>query len=103
MAAESVVAGEHRLGIREGSEQKVRIYRVFIHHSYNSKTVANDIALLKLRNELRFDKYTQPACLPEKSKCDHFETNVFATIMPIIANFFVVELNNISGFFRKNE
>merc|ERR1719315_246852 len=62
-----IVAGEHKLRKTEGSEQTVRIGRVYVHPKYNRRTMLNDIALLKLSQDLRLDSYTQPACLPKKA------------------------------------
>merc|ERR1712198_747541 len=60
-----IVAGEHNLRYTEGSEQKIYVERHFTHPSYGSRSQKNDITLLKLSQDLRFDSYTQPACLPK--------------------------------------
>jgi secreted trypsin-like serine protease len=60
-----IVAGEHNLRYGEGSEQKIAVAQHFTHPSYG-RGQANDITLLKLSQDLNFDKYTQPACLPKK-------------------------------------
>jgi len=60
-----IVAGEHDLGYTDGSEQKISVVRNFNHPQYDSKTSKNDICLLELSQDLRFDSYTQPACLPK--------------------------------------
>lgn len=63
----SIVAGDHVLGYTEGSEQKVKVVRHFTHPRYGGRNQHNDITLLKLAQDLHFDKYTQPACLPKKA------------------------------------
>merc|ERR550534_41399 len=59
-----IVAGEHRFNYNEGSEQTVKVIRDIVHPRYG-RDMSNDIALLKLEHDLRFDSYTQPACIPE--------------------------------------
>jgi len=65
-----IVAGEHNLGMNEGSEQKIQVKKAFVHPQYNDRTTENDIALIQLAQELTFDDYTQPACLPKKATED---------------------------------
>ena len=60
-----IVAGEHNLGLTEGSEQKIQVKKAFVHPAYNDRTTENDICLLKLTSELNFDDYAQPACVAE--------------------------------------
>lgn len=45
---------EHDLSYRDGTELEYRIYKNVVHKDYNSDTVDNDIALLKLPVEVRF-------------------------------------------------
>merc|ERR1712179_21954 len=59
-----IVAGEHNLRYIDGSEQKISVVRHFTHPQYGAGQ-KNDICLLKLGQDLRFDSYTQPACLPK--------------------------------------
>jgi len=60
-----IVAGEHNLRYSDGSEQKIYVQKHFTHPQYGSRSQKNDITLLKLSQDLRFDSYTQPACLPK--------------------------------------
>jgi len=46
--------------------QKVDVLRLVMHEMYNKDAHENDIAILKLDKSLIFNKYVQPACLPEK-------------------------------------
>ena len=46
--------------------QKVDVSRLVMHEMYNMDTSENDIAILELDKSLIFNKYVQPACLPEK-------------------------------------
>jgi len=61
----TIVAGEHKLHRSEGSEQEIQVIQHIIHPQYGYKNQQNDIALLKLAQEIHFDRYTQPACLPK--------------------------------------
>eukprot|EP00794_Sanderia_malayensis_P018883 gene18883-20784_t len=58
--------GEHNKRTNEGREQVISLAKVIIHESYNRKTLANDIALLKLSKPATYNKYVRPACLPDK-------------------------------------
>merc|ERR1712198_306237 len=60
-----IVAGEHNLRYSEGSEQKIYVQKHFTYPQYGPRSQKNDITLLKLSQDLRFDSYTQPACLPK--------------------------------------
>jgi len=59
----TIRVGEHNRNSNEGSEQTVRVSRVVKHPSYNPRTMDNDIAMFKLAQPVRFNKYVQPACL----------------------------------------
>ena len=59
----------------EGSEKKVMIEKIINHPDYNSRTLNNDIALIKLKEkvELKFTPLETPdkigvVCLPEAMK-----------------------------------
>ncbi|XP_050544251.1 transmembrane protease serine 9-like [Daktulosphaira vitifoliae] len=45
----------------------VPVEKVLIHEEYNSRTHANDIAVLKLKNSISFNSLIQPICLPISS------------------------------------
>ena len=45
--------------------QKVYIEKVIIHENYNTNTIDNDIAILKLKTPLKFNDNVRPACLPQ--------------------------------------
>jgi len=63
-------AGDHRLSNTDGSEQTIAVDKAFVHPQYNDDTTHNDIALIKLAQELTFDDYVQPACLPVEADED---------------------------------
>ncbi|XP_065071932.1 plasminogen-like [Rhopilema esculentum] len=70
-----VVLGEHDRTLDEGSEKKVMIEKIINHPDYNSRTLNNDIALIKLKEkvELKFTALDTPdkigvVCLPEAMK-----------------------------------
>ncbi|XP_078247576.1 coagulation factor VII [Pogona vitticeps] len=56
--------GEHRINQEDGSEQERRVAEMIIHEKYSSKSVDNDIALLKLASPVNFTDYVVPICLP---------------------------------------
>ncbi|KYB26592.1 Transmembrane protease serine 9-like Protein [Tribolium castaneum] len=40
------------------------IQEVTVHKQYNTRTIQNDIALIKVRRQIRFTEYIKPICLP---------------------------------------
>ena len=62
-----VRVGDFRHDQREDSEQDQAVVNVHTHQEYKPGIRANDLALLLLKYDLRFDDYTQPACLPAPS------------------------------------
>lgn len=60
-----VVAGEHNLKKKEGTEQEREIAEFIRHPGYTDDANINDIALLRLKTPLDFGSMVQPACLPK--------------------------------------
>lgn len=58
--------GEHDMFSSEGSEENYQAERVVMHSQYNPRTLDNDIALIKVKKPIQFNKYVQPVCLPSK-------------------------------------
>ena len=59
--------GEHNTWVTgEKLEKKVRVASIFIHESYNRRTVSNDIAVLELAAHVNLTVFT-PACLSKTS------------------------------------
>ncbi|XP_035025933.2 vitamin K-dependent protein C [Hippoglossus stenolepis] len=48
----------------EGTEMMLKVIETFKHPNYNSRTVDNDIALLRLETPAQFSNYIIPVCLP---------------------------------------
>ncbi|CAL4090547.1 unnamed protein product, partial [Meganyctiphanes norvegica] len=59
--------GEHDLATPEGTEREYKVAEAVIHPKYDSTTVDNDVALLKLPVALKpGDSLASPACVPEQ-------------------------------------
>ena len=58
-----VVVGEHNRDEWEGTEVTHDVELVYEHHKYNSYTNDNDLALLKLKEPIRFNLQVAPLCL----------------------------------------
>ena len=58
--------GEHDWNKKEGSEKEITVKKIVRHSGYNRRTLSNDIALLQLDQEVKFNAYVKPVCLPEK-------------------------------------
>ena len=61
-----VVVGQHSRVESESSKRTHRIEEIIMHPKYDKPTTNNDIALLKLKIPIRFNKNVTPICLPEK-------------------------------------
>lgn len=42
--------------------------QLYLHPGYNRNTVANDIALIHLKDPIRFNDHVRPVCLPKSSE-----------------------------------
>jgi len=72
-----IVSGEYNLHHKEGSEQNIQVSQIYCHSGFNPRLKMrdpgyhdNDICLLKLSQDLKFDQFTQPACLPKIANKD---------------------------------
>ena len=64
--SKSTRVGEHDTKKKEGSETDYKVKKVFQHPGFDKPTTLNnDIAVLELEKPIQFNKYVQPACLPE--------------------------------------
>jgi len=63
----TVRVGEHDRVKLEGSEADYRVKEVYQHPEYQHPSpLNNDIAVLELVRPIRFNKYVQPVCLPDR-------------------------------------
>ncbi|XP_020912717.1 trypsin [Exaiptasia diaphana] len=62
-----VTAGEHNLRKDEGDEQEMDIDKIIKHPDFNTNTVDYDIALLKLKTNIKYDDNVRPICLQSQS------------------------------------
>ncbi|XP_042866319.1 chymotrypsin BI-like [Penaeus japonicus] len=63
-----VVLGGHDLKKNKGSQQIRAVNKTYIHPDYSKKIViVSDIAILKLKKKIKFNKYVQPDNLPKTS------------------------------------
>merc|ERR1712107_630714 len=72
-----VIVGEHNVcdGNPQGSPNEggklIKVKKMTLHPDYNSRTIDNDIAVLKLAEDLTFTKKIKPACLPSSETKDY--------------------------------
>ena len=58
--------GEYDFNDSANDEKTFSLSSMKIHEAYNAKTYENDIAILKLSQDVQFGNNIQPACLPEQ-------------------------------------
>lgn len=63
-----VTLGEHNRDENEGSEQVIDVEWIQNHEDYEEGVDQNDIAILFLKEEAKYTKWVQPACMPEKNE-----------------------------------
>ncbi|KAH3734749.1 hypothetical protein DPMN_041195 [Dreissena polymorpha] len=61
-------AGQPRRNTFSLYEQELYPAELFLHSGYNSLTVVNDIALIRLNSSIRFNDHVRPVCLPKSPK-----------------------------------
>ncbi|XP_078373762.1 serine protease 1-like isoform X3 [Oculina patagonica] len=59
-----VTAGEHDVHEKEGYEQLIPIDKIIKHPDYDSYSFDYDVALVKLKNPIKFSINVRPVCLP---------------------------------------
>ncbi|XP_053306166.1 trypsin-like [Spea bombifrons] len=65
--------GEHNIAVSEGTEQFINSVKVIRHSGYNSRTLDNDIMLIKLASPATLNSYVNTVALP--SSCASSGTN----------------------------
>ncbi|CAK9294624.1 unnamed protein product [Gordionus sp. m RMFG-2023] len=59
-----ILVGSHNLLDRDDGSEIIEIAGIHIHPDWNRKILKNDIALIKLKKPIKFNKKIQPICLP---------------------------------------
>ncbi|XP_077967718.1 trypsin-like [Styela clava] len=61
-----VILGEHNITTFSGNQRMSNIASIRRHKKFNAVNYDHDIALLKLKNPVIFNKHISPACLPDQ-------------------------------------
>ncbi|RVE42892.1 hypothetical protein evm_012447 [Chilo suppressalis] len=59
----NVILGKYNLAGGDIAPQEREIYQIIVHQNFDVRTLNNDIALLKLKSEVVYTDYVQPACV----------------------------------------
>ena len=66
-----VVLGEHNLDVVERTEMIVGVRSIIVHERYSDETSDNDIAVLRLEKDIRYNAYIKPVSLPSRDVADN--------------------------------
>ena len=58
------MTGEHDVRVVEGNEQIIPIDTIILHPKFNRLTLDYDVALIELKNPIKFNSNVRPVCLP---------------------------------------
>ena len=61
----TVVTGEHDLLSSSGKERTYNVEQIFIYPGWNAAALDGDAALVKLTEDIVYNAYTRPVCMPE--------------------------------------
>ncbi|XP_048845592.1 vitamin K-dependent protein C [Brienomyrus brachyistius] len=67
----SVRLGEYDRTIKEGTEVTLAVAETISHPNYNTESVDNDIALLRLASPVSYTTYIAPVCLPSHNLAEN--------------------------------
>lgn len=63
----NVTLGAHNIKEREKTQQVIPVVKIIPHPAYNSKTISNDIMLLKLKSKAKRSSAVKPLNLPRRN------------------------------------
>lgn len=63
----SVVIGDHTRNAANSVRRSLDVESIHVHEQYNSRTLINDIALIKVVQTIAFSADLQPVCSPDRS------------------------------------
>lgn len=72
--------GDHSLTRKEKSEQTVLPEHIYVHPNFNGSSYMNDIALVKLRNDVTLGKFVRTVCIPRKDEGDFAVTSKYGIV-----------------------
>lgn len=70
--AVSIVVGEYDSSAASSVRVKLDVASIFVHESYNSRTMQNDVSLIKVATPITFTEDIQPICAPEPTDDYHY-------------------------------
>lgn len=74
-----IVAGEYDDSVSTSSERQTKQIAQIIRHTGFTPDFNNDITLLELKNDLEYNEYVQPICLPQDTSDLYVDVNAFVS------------------------
>jgi secreted trypsin-like serine protease len=72
--AYTITTGRHNLGQPSGNEQTITAEQIFVHEQYNSETIMDDIAIIRLSRPVQISETANVICLPGPLANDEGDT-----------------------------
>ncbi|XP_060607061.1 prostasin-like isoform X2 [Ruditapes philippinarum] len=63
-----VFVGKHHTNVKDKNEQSYTISKFIPHERFDRNTLMNDIALIVLKEPIKFNPYVRPICLPQMNQ-----------------------------------
>ena len=67
-----VVVGKHNITQMESTQSTHELEKIYEHPEYNTVTKNNDLALLKMKERIKFTREVSPVCLPDSEDLLHY-------------------------------
>ncbi|XP_013147107.1 PREDICTED: chymotrypsin-like elastase family member 2A [Papilio polytes] len=77
----NVILGKYNLIGGDVATQEKEVYQILVHEDFTYRSLASDLALLKLKVEATFDDYVQPACVWHEKISERISSDVTGSVV----------------------